>query len=224
MGAYSDRDIVLGPPASISADVVRTGRIGLAVVGAEIRVLDVVGGGAVAAAGGIVGFPLVTDTRTTSGDGSVSSLTRTTMVTILWLGGHSTAGEAASSSSETETCGIEDDHAAVAGDVDGMDDDAVGTGVGQGDGGREGAAVEPDAEIILYGSRARPDSDWDLLILVDGVVDADREKAIRHRVYEVEWDENEVLCSVICNREDWHSPLYRAMPFHQNVDREGIVL
>ncbi len=89
-------------------------------------------------------------------------------------------------------------------------------------------AVEPDAEIILYGSRARddarPDSDWDLLILVDGVVDADREKAIRHRVYEVEWDEDEVLCSVICDREDWNSPLYRAMPFHQNVDREGIVL
>ncbi len=89
-------------------------------------------------------------------------------------------------------------------------------------------AVESDAEIILYGSRARgdarPDSDWDLLILVDGVVDDDREKAIRHRVYEVEWDEDEVLCSVICNREDWNSPLYRAMPFHQNVDREGIVL
>jgi len=35
--------------------------------------------------------------------------------------------------------------------------------------------VEPDAEIILYGSRSRGDalaeSDWDFLILVDGSID-----------------------------------------------------
>jgi uncharacterized protein len=89
-------------------------------------------------------------------------------------------------------------------------------------------ALEPDAEIILYGSRARgdaaADSDWDLLILVDGPVDAAREQAIRHRLYELEWDSDEVICSVVCNRLDWNSPLYRAMPFHWNVDRDGIVL
>ena len=46
-------------------------------------------------------------------------------------------------------------------------------------------AVEPAAQVILYGSRARgdaaPDSDWD-------------------------------------------TPLYRAMPFQENVTREGILL
>jgi len=88
--------------------------------------------------------------------------------------------------------------------------------------------LEPDAEIILYGSRARgdaaADSDWDLLILVDGPVDAAREQAIRHRLYELEWDSDEVICSVICSRLAWNSPLYRAMPFHWNVDHDGIVL
>ncbi|HEX9640363.1 MAG TPA: nucleotidyltransferase domain-containing protein [Candidatus Krumholzibacteria bacterium] len=89
-------------------------------------------------------------------------------------------------------------------------------------------AVEPDAEIILYGSRARgtaqPDSDWDLLILVDGPVDSARKTSIRHRIYEVEWDSDEVLTSMIFSREDWNSPLYRAMPFHQNVERDGLTL
>jgi predicted nucleotidyltransferase len=51
--------------------------------------------------------------------------------------------------------------------------------------------IEPDAEIILYGSRSRqdpsPDSDWDFLVLVDGIVNDARTDAIRHRLYEVEW-------------------------------------
>jgi uncharacterized protein len=39
-------------------------------------------------------------------------------------------------------------------------------------------AIEPTAKVFLYGSRARndarPDSDWDILILVDGVVNPSR--------------------------------------------------
>lgn len=89
-------------------------------------------------------------------------------------------------------------------------------------------AVEPEAEIVLYGSRSRqeagPESDWDFLVLVDGPVDDARTDAIRHRLYEIEWETGEVLCAVVRNREEWHSPLYRAMPFHQNVEREGILL
>ncbi len=88
--------------------------------------------------------------------------------------------------------------------------------------------VEPGAEIILYGSRSRDDtgseSDWDFLILVDGPVKDERTDAIRHRLYEIEWESGEVLCSVVRDRQEWGSALYQAMPFHQNVKREGIVL
>lgn len=88
--------------------------------------------------------------------------------------------------------------------------------------------VEPAAEVILYGSRsraeARPDSDWDLLVLVEGPVDTGRSDAIRHSLYEVEWETGEVLCAVVRSRQDWESSLYRAMPFHNNVEREGIRL
>jgi len=88
--------------------------------------------------------------------------------------------------------------------------------------------MEPDSEVILYGSRARKDSgaqsDWDFLILLDGPVSDERIDRIRHRLYEIEWDCDQVLCSVIRSREEWNSSLYKSMPFHKNVANEGIVL
>jgi uncharacterized protein len=89
-------------------------------------------------------------------------------------------------------------------------------------------AVEPDAEIILYGSRAREDarseSDWDFLILVDGSVNDARVDAIRHQLYEIEWECGEVLSSVVRNRQEWDNARYKAMPFRQIVEREGEIL
>ena len=88
--------------------------------------------------------------------------------------------------------------------------------------------MEPDAEIILYGSRAREDSqaqsDWDFLVLVDSPVNDERTDKIRHRLYEIEWESDEVLCCIVRSREEWNSPLWECMPFHQNVELEGIVL
>ncbi len=88
--------------------------------------------------------------------------------------------------------------------------------------------IEPSARIVLYGSRSREDagkeSDWDFLILVDGPVDDARTDAIRHRLYEIEWETGEVISSVVRSREDWNSLRYQAMPFRQNVEREGTIL
>ena len=88
--------------------------------------------------------------------------------------------------------------------------------------------MEPSAQIILYGSRSRKDagaeSDWDFIILVDGHVDDARTDAIRHRLYELEWECGEVISSVVRSREEWDSPRYRSMPFRQNVEREGTFL
>jgi len=88
--------------------------------------------------------------------------------------------------------------------------------------------AEPGAEIILYGSRARQEagdeSDWDFLVLVDGSMSEARADAIRHRLYEIEWESGEVLCAVVRSRQEWHSPRYRAMPFWQHVESEGVTL
>ena len=88
--------------------------------------------------------------------------------------------------------------------------------------------IEPSAEIILYGSRAREDfhegSDWDFLILVDGIVDAVRTDRVRHAIYDVELETNEILSSIVKNRQEWLSPKFRIIPLHENIDREGIVI
>lgn len=87
---------------------------------------------------------------------------------------------------------------------------------------------EPGAEVILYGSRARqdagPDSDWDFLVLVEGPVSDARADALRHQLYEIEWESGEVLSVVVRSRQEWQSPRYRAMPFRQNVERDGVAL
>jgi len=88
--------------------------------------------------------------------------------------------------------------------------------------------VEPEAEIILYGSRSRGDaiseSDWDFLILVDGPMSDERTDRIRHRLYEIEWESGEILSTIVRNREEWNSDLYQTVPFHRRVQQEGIRL
>ena len=87
-------------------------------------------------------------------------------------------------------------------------------------------AVEPEADIVLYGSRARGDahaeSDWDFLILLDGEVDDARTDAIRHRLYDIEWDCDEVLCSIVRSRQEWGSSVHQVTPFAKILREQGI--
>jgi predicted nucleotidyltransferase len=89
-------------------------------------------------------------------------------------------------------------------------------------------AVEPNAFVILYGSRARgdaaPDSDWDLLVLIDGAVEWHREEAIRRPLIWLGVDSDAVLTVLVYSRQDWDSAPYRSMPLHRNVSRDGITL
>ncbi|MGB9887872.1 MAG: nucleotidyltransferase domain-containing protein [Moorellales bacterium] len=88
--------------------------------------------------------------------------------------------------------------------------------------------VVPDARVILYGSRARGDagveSDYDLLILAKGPVNWRVEDAIREKLYPLELETGAVFSIAAFSEEEWNSPLYQAMPFSQNVRREGIIL
>ena len=35
---------------------------------------------------------------------------------------------------------------------------------------------------------AQPDSDWDILVLVDGITNPTRTSQIRRQIYEIEWE------------------------------------
>lgn len=88
--------------------------------------------------------------------------------------------------------------------------------------------VDPNAKIILYGSRARgdarEDSDYDLLIVSDAPATLDNEDRFRRALYDIQLESGTVITVILVNRADWETPLHKAMPLHQNITREGISL
>lgn len=89
-------------------------------------------------------------------------------------------------------------------------------------------SVVPEAEIILYGSRARGDarpfSDWDFLILVDHPVNRSLVMRLRDSLYELELETNNVVSSIIRTQQEWESPKYSVLPFKLQVEQEGVLL
>ena len=86
----------------------------------------------------------------------------------------------------------------------------------------------PDADVILYGSEARneagPDSDIDLLILVDGdKLTLKQEDAITTPLYELELKTGVVISPIVMLKKQWtNRPMIT--PFYLNVMNEGIKL
>ncbi len=84
-----------------------------------------------------------------------------------------------------------------------------------------------DASLWLYGSQARgestPDSDWDLLILLDKerreYGDFERYAA---PLCNCGFDNNEYVIPVIYTRKEWSQMSF--MPFAKNVEQDKIVL
>lgn len=86
----------------------------------------------------------------------------------------------------------------------------------------------PGAQAILYGSEARgdarPDSDIDLLVLVDGekLTIADEERIITP-LYDIEIETGVQISVRVLLKKIWENRPFKT-PFYVNVANEGIVL
>ncbi len=87
--------------------------------------------------------------------------------------------------------------------------------------------IDSNAEIVLYGSRARgderSDSDWDILILTNYPTDLKTENTFRNKLYDLELEIGESFSVFAYSKTEWHTR-QRITPFYQNVNQEGIMI
>ena len=84
----------------------------------------------------------------------------------------------------------------------------------------------PEAQIILYGSRARGDfnrySDWDILILLnESIVDKKKEMEYREEIFDIELETGESISTFVFSKKDWENK-YSITPLYDNIKKEGI--
>ena len=85
---------------------------------------------------------------------------------------------------------------------------------------------DPGAVAYLFGSQARgdnrPNSDWDVLILVDNsYVTREIEDKFRDDLYEIELESGQIISTFIYSKKYWNSILINS-PLYKNISREGI--
>lgn len=87
---------------------------------------------------------------------------------------------------------------------------------------------DPNAEVFLFGSRARGDnrknSDWDILILIDNnKVTNEIEDNFRDDLYNIELESGQIISTFIYSKDYWNSSLVYS-PLYKNVVKEGVKL
>lgn len=86
--------------------------------------------------------------------------------------------------------------------------------------------TSPGVQAILYGSEARgdarPDSDIDILILLDkDKITLDDEMKIADPLYDIEIETGVIISPMIYSKKIWNKFI---TPFYENVMKEGVVL
>lgn len=83
----------------------------------------------------------------------------------------------------------------------------------------------PVSRVVLFGSKARGtaavDSDIDLLVLTSSAVTATLRRQISDRIFDVNLENDVVLCSIVVSEQEWSEGLIRHMLIHSEVERDG---
>jgi predicted nucleotidyltransferase len=84
----------------------------------------------------------------------------------------------------------------------------------------------PNDRMILFGSQARgdarPDSDWDLLLLLNKPKKEQVDKDNAFKFVLMGWDYGTYLSVKIYTEEQWEKG--KMFPFYKNVEKDGIVI
>lgn len=84
----------------------------------------------------------------------------------------------------------------------------------------------PQCEMILFGSRARgdaePDSDMDVLVVLEGDADSEADRYVSHCAWEACYEHGIVLSPVVFSRTEWDEGPERESLLAIAVRREGV--
>lgn len=82
------------------------------------------------------------------------------------------------------------------------------------------------SEMILFGSRARgdaePDSDMDILVILDESVSKQSRKIVSDNAWEVGFEAGIVVVPIVVSRESWENGPEQASLLAQAVREEGV--
>ena len=85
---------------------------------------------------------------------------------------------------------------------------------------------DPEAEIYLYGSRARgdnrADSDWDILVITSRKkVTLEYETELRDPIYDIELETGQIISLLVYSELDWKTRMPYS-PLFSNIKKEGL--
>jgi predicted nucleotidyltransferase len=88
--------------------------------------------------------------------------------------------------------------------------------------------ISSGAKLVLYGSYAKdtagPESDLDLLILIDGQLTTQKKRQIQDALYEISLKNDIVISTIIKSSSVWELPITKATPIYNNIQRYGIAV
>ena len=84
--------------------------------------------------------------------------------------------------------------------------------------------LDPEARVILFGSRARgdhkKDSDWDLLILTSIPATEENKRNLRYHLLDIELETEQAISTLIHHHNHWEN--YSVTPLYNVIEKEGI--
>ena len=89
--------------------------------------------------------------------------------------------------------------------------------------GRRVRQSEPTAKVMLFGSRARgdarPDSDWDVMVLLDDKSEAKRWD-LSSSLFELGWEIDQMVHPIVYTKSEWQKRHF--LPFYYNVMHDRV--